>query len=105
LNENKEWIGSSFLLSEITDNVVFENNPFNYTHFEENFVTNPNVKIIYNYGVKIPEDNPYRGAIVATYELPYGRGKVIMIGLYSQKLVFNKMFMQFFDKMIADWIL
>ena len=104
-NENKEWIGSNFLLSSLTDKVVYENNPFNYTHFEENFVTNPNVKLIYNYDVKIPAENPYRGAIVATYELGYGKGTVIMFGLYATKLVFNKAFMQFFDKIMAKYML
>ncbi|HJT50190.1 MAG TPA: N,N-dimethylformamidase beta subunit family domain-containing protein [Nitrososphaeraceae archaeon] len=104
-NENKQWMGSNFLLSEITDNIGFANNPFNYTHFEENFVTNMNDKIIYNYGAKIPEDNPYRGAIVATYELGYGKGKVIMFGIYAQNLASNKIFLEFFDKIIANYVL
>jgi hypothetical protein len=104
-NENKEWVGSNFLLSELSDKLVFQNNPFNYTHFEENFITNPNVKLIYNYGVKIPKANPYRGAIVATYELGYGKGKVIMFGIYAMNLVFNKTFMQFFDKVINNYVL
>jgi hypothetical protein len=104
-NENREWVGSNFLLSEITDRIVFENNPFNYTHFEENFVSNPNAKIIYNYGVKLPNDNPYRGAIVASYELEYGKGNIVMLGLYSKNLVFNKVFMQFFDKIMTRYVI
>ena len=104
-NENRRWIGSNFLLSQITDNIVFENNPFNYTHFEENFLTNSNAKLIYNYDAKIPNDNPYRGSIVATYELEYGKGKVVMFGIYATKLVFNNMFMQFFDKIITKYVL
>ena len=40
-NENTKWIGSNFLWSDISAPITFSNNPFNYTHFEENYVTNP----------------------------------------------------------------
>lgn len=47
--ENKEWIGSNFVVRDIRDQVIFGNNPFNYTHFEENYVTNPSARILTEY--------------------------------------------------------
>ena len=64
-NENKEWMGSNFLVSEITSNVTFANNPFNYTHFEENYVNNPDAKILIDYDIVLPKKNPYAGLPVA----------------------------------------
>ena len=37
---------------------------------------------------------------IATYELSYGKGKVIMIGLYGQNLVGNQEFLRFFDHIV-----
>jgi len=121
LDENKEWVGSNFINNAISDPVVFENNPFNYQHFEENEVVNPNAKILLDYGVKfkVEEDpkNPFvfggifqgkpktdeyddLGKRVATYELDHGKGKVIMLGIYGQNLVNNTSFLDFFDRLI-----
>ena len=47
--ENKEWIGSNFVVRDIIDPVIFGNNPFNYTHFEENYVTNTSAKMLMDY--------------------------------------------------------
>lgn len=94
-NQNSEWIGSNFLESDIHDNITFSNNPFNYTHFEENFVNNPNDKILINYGAVLPKNNPFKGVIVATYELDYLKGKVIVIGIWGDRLVNNEAFLGF----------
>jgi hypothetical protein len=51
--ENQEWIGSNFVVRDIRDPVIFGNNPFNYTHFEENYVTNPRAKILIDYNATI----------------------------------------------------
>ena len=102
-NQNREWVGSNFLESTISDNITFKNNPFNYTHFEENFVNNPNDKILVNYDAVIAKNNPFVGSIVATYELDFGKGKVIMIGLYGQRLVYNEAFLRFLDGLILKY--
>lgn len=101
-NQNSGWIGSNFLESDIHDNITFRNNPFNYTHFEENFVNNPNAKILINYDAVIPKNNAFYGAMVATYELAYLKGKVIMIGIYGQKLVNNETFLRFLDSLLKS---
>jgi hypothetical protein len=99
-NQNSKWIGSNYLESDIHDNITFKNNPFNYTHFEENFVNNPNDKILINYGAVIPKNNQLVGATVATYELNYLKGKVIMVGLYGQRIVNNETFLRFLDSLL-----
>jgi hypothetical protein len=103
-NQNSEWVGSNFLESDIKDNITFKNNPFNYTHFEENFVNNPNDKILINYGAVIPMQNSFQGVTVATYELDFLKGKVIMIGLYGQKLVDNQTFLRFLDSLVLKLV-
>jgi hypothetical protein len=100
-DENKEWIGSNFLTGAITDKIYFKNNPFNYTHFEENYINNPRSKILIDYDAVVPKNSVYSGFHVASYELSYGKGKVIMTGLYGQKLISNKSFL----KMLDSWIL
>jgi hypothetical protein len=99
--ENKEWVGSNFLAGAITDKIYFKNNPFNYSHFEENYVNNPRNKILIDYDVVVPNNSVYAGFHVSSYELSYGKGKVIMTGLYGQKLISNKSFL----KMLDSWIL
>jgi glucose/arabinose dehydrogenase len=101
--ENKEWIGSNYLPNDIIDEVYFKNNPFNYTHFEENYVSNPNSTILVDYDVVFGKDYPYyshKDVKIATYEKNYGSGKIIMIGLHAQNLVSNKEFLKFFDNTI-----
>jgi N,N-dimethylformamidase beta subunit-like protein/Big-like domain-containing protein len=100
-NENKEWVGSNFLVSGLRDKISFLNNHFNYTHFEENYVNNPQNKILIDYDVVVPKNSVYTGFRVASYELSYGKGKVIMTGLYGQNLISNKSFL----KMLDSWIL
>src|SRR6266487_1819244 len=104
---------------DIDANVTFANNPFNYTHFEEQFVNNPNATIISDYEIKFPqnfiqlyldkeklpseltpEDIPLDKIKVATYSLEYGNGKVIVLGLSGQNMAENQQFMKFFDNAI-----
>jgi len=108
-NETKEWVGGNFLATEINHNITFANNPFNYTHFEEQFVNNPKDKIIIDYGVKFPPDfykNPsIKKVKVATYSLDSGNGRVIMLGLTGHNLANNQAFLHFFDNLITNQVL
>lgn len=115
-DENTQWVGSNFINRDIAEPVIFDNNPFDYEHFEENEVTNPNVNTLIDYRAKFkiqPETYPLivggllkpdfyddLGKTVATYELGSDGGKVIMLGLYAQRLVNSTTFMDFFDKII-----
>ena len=98
-------MGSNFLYSDINAPIHYENNPFNYTHFEENYVNNPNATVLMDYAAEIPREilEVNKLAVdskIATYELSYGKGKVIMIGLYGQNLVGNQEFLRFFDHIV-----
>ena len=120
--DNRERFGSNFIVNDMRDKVVFEKNPFHYKHFEENELTNPRAIPLMNYEAKFPrfpttEKNPFviggllksqseeikysdEGRTVATYELPSGTGKVIQMGIYSQNLVENPEFLNYFEKII-----
>ena len=104
-DDKKEWIGSNFLYGDIAVPVRYTDNPFNYTRFEENYVSNPNATILFDYGAQIPqeilEDNPQAvGSKIATYELDYGKGKVLVMGIYTQNLNGNEKFLKFFDHIV-----
>ena len=102
LDETREWVGSNFLDIPSNYPLRFNNNPLNYTHSEENYVANPNAKILIDYELdNIPTTSgQYLGAVVATYELNYGKGKVIHLGLWGQTLVQNEEFIDFLDNEI-----
>jgi hypothetical protein len=114
-NESREWIGSNFLVSDISTNITFANNVFNYTHFEEQFMNNPNNDVIIDYDVRFPKDyldledqlpiKSVEDIDVATYKLNYGKGKVIMMGIYGQNLADNEKFLKFFDNVIVPELL
>ena len=47
------------------------------------------------------EDNPQAvGSKIATYELSYGKGKVLLMGIYAQNLNSNEKFLKFFDHIV-----
>src|SRR4029078_10761322 len=74
----------------------------NYTHFEEQYVNNPNAKIIIDYGVKFSTTDYFKDPSilkkkVATYLLAYGKGKVIVTGLSARLLVDDEQFIRFFE--------
>lgn len=113
LNENQQWVGSNFIEIPANENVTFSNNPFNYDHSEEQIVTNPNARIIFDFGVI--EHTPYEigeeidneqhfpnFGKVAVYEMISGEGKVINIGIYAHKLEDNEAFLDFYEEEILS---
>ena len=103
-NENKEFIGSNFLPIGINDNITFQNNPFDYVHYKENYINKPNVTIIYDYNAQIPRENPYLDSVVATYETYYGKGKIVVFSLYVEKIFSNPSFQKFFHGILQSTI-
>ena len=101
-NETRDWVGSNFLtIPGASKSPQFANNVFNYTHAEENYVSNSKDIIILDYGAysfNHPE-SPWHTKI-ATYELGYGKGKVIVVGLYGENLLNNQKFVSFFQHTI-----
>jgi parallel beta-helix repeat protein len=101
LDENREWMGSNFFDVPSYQKVKFRNNPFNYTHNEEQYVTNPEAKIMIDYKVyNIPGKYSYRNATVATYQMNYLVGKVINLGIWGHVVDDNKAFLNYFDNVI-----
>jgi len=101
-NETREWVGSNYLCSRCT--VSFANNPFGYLHHEEQYVTNPKDIILLNYNASITDFKRVPGRIVvATYELSYGKGQVIALGLYSDDIIANGRFDRYFDSLVEKY--
>ncbi|MFL6380227.1 MAG: hypothetical protein ACJ72S_02915, partial [Nitrososphaeraceae archaeon] len=61
-------------------------------------------KILIDYGAMIPRNNPFFGSTVATYELDFGKGKAVMIGLYGQNLIHNQTFLKFLDSLVLKYL-
>ena len=102
--ETSQWAGSNYLcyLCKIT----FANDPFEYTHHEEQFITNPNDKILLNYNASVldyydaPSSSTVKKPVIAAYELHYNNGKVIALGIYSDDVIVNSSFDKYFDKLL-----
>ena len=100
LNENKEWTGSNFFDVSSSKKVYFGNNPFNYTHEEEQHVTNPRAKILINYETTY-SSKEYPKPTIATYYMDYGKGgRVIDFSIWTHTLLDNKAFVKYFDDTI-----
>ena len=102
--ETSQWLGSNYLcyLCKIT----FLNNPFGYKHHEEQYLTNPNDKILMNYNAVVMSTKKYHPPVarpvIATYKLNYQKGKVMVLGIYSDDVIFNSKFDKFFDGLILQ---
>ena len=88
-DETTEWAGSNLGCSSCV--ITFTNNPFSYTHHEENYLTNPNSRILIDYQAQ-SEFN----YLIAAYELQYGLGKVIGLGIFGSDIVRDGNFFQFY---------
>ena len=103
-DENREFLGSNYMINSLWDPISFSNNPFNYTHFEENYVTNPNATILHDYGLTVGDnyeaESWHRNATIATYELKYGSGKNVVLGIYAQNESDNPAFLDFFENVV-----
>jgi hypothetical protein len=107
-NETRQWLGSNLYdhyYYEKDYNILY-NNPFNFTGRdlgEEQYYdkTNPEIKVLLNYNSSDPRYP------IATYELNYGNGKSIVIGLAAEDIISRpcvETCQKFFD-LIDDLIL
>jgi hypothetical protein len=101
-NETKEWVGGNFWTVPVGKKIYFTHNVFNYTHFEETYVNNPKDIIILDYGAYVPTAKIQTD--IATYELNYGKGEVIVLGLYGENLVDNTTFIPFFKSLVREMV-
>lgn len=99
VEENSMWRGTNFMTAPTFVNIPLSYMPFNYTHSEEQFVSNNNSLVLFDYGAKYPRDGRWGGTI-ATSEMAYGKGKVIEMGIFSHKLINDNAFWSYVDNII-----
>jgi hypothetical protein len=101
-NETSQWIGSNSYCFSCY--VTFANDPFQYKHHEEQYVTNPNDVILLNYHASTSVKQPKMAdLLIATYELNYKKGKVIALGIYSDDIITNPKFNKYFDSLLVKY--
>ena len=106
--ETSDWLGSNYLCYSCK--ITFLDNPFGYKHHEEQYITNTKAKILMNYEAKVITSNkkimisqvPIAKPVIATYQLNYQRGKVIVLGIYSSDIISNSKFDKFFDGLLLQ---
>ena len=99
--ETSQWVGSNYLCYSC--DITFANDPWEYNHHEEQYVTNTNDKILMNYNASllhypIPSLRP----VIAAYELNYQKGKVISFSIYSDDIITNEKFDKYFDNLVLE---
>ena len=92
-DENTEWVGSNYCPCQLT----FNNNPFSYTHHEEQYLTNPNAKILIDY-----QANSQYNFLIAAYELKYGLGKIVSFGIFADDVYDDKNLLSFYEDIILS---
>jgi N,N-dimethylformamidase beta subunit-like protein len=103
-NETSQWIGSNYLCYSCS--ITLAGNVFQYKHHEEQYVSNPNDKIVTNYNASITKklSKLPPKVKVATYVLNYQKGKVVVIGIYSDDVIANKKFDHYFNSLLLQSI-
>lgn len=100
--ETSQWVGSNYLCYSC--NITFANDPWEYQHHEEQYITNPGDKILMNYNaslLKYPISS--LRPVIAIYELNYQKGKVISLGIYSDDIITNEKFDRYFDNLVLQY--
>src|ERR1051326_7050008 len=102
--EKSQWLGSNYLCYSCK--ITFLNNPFGYKHHEEQYLTNPNDMILMNYNAVVMSTKKYHPPIakpvIATYQLNHQKGRVIVLGIYSDDVISNGNFDKFFDGLLLQ---
>ncbi len=100
--ETSQWVGSNYLCYSC--NISFANDPWEYQHHEEQYITNNNDKILMNYNASLLK-YPIRTLrpVIATYELNYQKGRVISFGIYSDDIITNQKFNRYFDNLLFQY--
>jgi hypothetical protein len=99
--ETSDWVGSNYLCYSC--NIRFTNDPFEYRHHEEQYITNPHDIILMNYNASLSDYPIQTRPVIATYELNYQKGRVIALGIYSDDILSNGRFDRFFDNLLLQY--
>jgi N,N-dimethylformamidase beta subunit-like, C-terminal len=101
--DTSDWLGSNYLC--YLCKIMFLNNPFTYKHHEEQYLTNKKDLTLMNYDADFMPERyhpPIAKPVIATYQLNYQKGKVIVLGLYSDDIMSNAKFDKFFDRLLLQ---
>lgn len=103
--ETSQWVGSNYLCYSCQ--ITFANDPFEYKHHEEQYITNPNDKILMNYNASLLNypTTSLKKPVIATYELDYKGGKVVSLGIYSDDIITNDKFDRYFNGLFLQYAL
>lgn len=100
--ETSEWVGSNYLCYSC--DITFANDPWEYHHHEEQYITNHNDKILMNYNASLSHyPIPSLRPVIATYELNYQKGKVVSLGIYSDDIINNERFDKYLDNLVLQY--
>ena len=100
--ETSEWVGSNYLCYSC--DITFTNDPWEYQHHEEQYITNHNDKILMNYNASLSHYTiPSLRPVIAAYELNYQKGKVISLGIYSDDIITNERFEKYLDNLVLQY--
>lgn len=102
-DETSQWVGSNYLSVNAT---IFTNNPFEYSHHEEQHITNSNDKVLLDYNASVTKPiskTAISKPVVASYELSYKNGKVVVLGIYSDDVITKGRFNQFLDILLLKY--
>jgi hypothetical protein len=102
-DETRDWVGSNYFCYKCVKK--FKDNPFKYKAHEEQYISNPKDMVLLNYNPVELQNTADKNTTIATYELKYGRGTVISMGIYSDDIIHNGKFDRFFDNLIVKYAL
>jgi hypothetical protein len=73
-DETSQWAGSNYLCYRC--GITFDNDPFEYKHHEEQYITNPKDVILFNYGASMPRHNNKPSLVLSSssHLLPASKG-------------------------------
>jgi hypothetical protein len=102
--ETSQWLGSNYLCYSCK--IIFLNNHFGYKHHEEQYLTNPKDMILMDHNALVMSTKKYHPPVskpvIATYQLNYQKGRVIVLGIYSDDIITNGKFDKFFDVLLLQ---
>jgi len=99
VDETKDWAGSNFLTDPAFIPITYPDNPFDYRHIEEQYISNPNDTILLDFQANYPKDHKFNPT-VASYELNHGKGKVISSSIWGPSVRTSPNLSSFYENII-----
>lgn len=98
-DETKNWAGSNFLPDPTFIPITYPDNPFDYRHIEEQYISNPKDTILLDFQANYPKGHKFNPT-VASYELNHGKGKVISSSIWASSVRTSPNLLSFYENII-----